>query len=150
MNGICACCDVPGPIEAFGWREACYTRWRRAGRPASGPPPRRRLTTAEPIVRYPRVITCDSCGEEKEHHARGWCASCWKRWDYSGRPESGPPPRKNGRWEEYAELTREQHYTLREAAIRMGISHRTAQRYEAWLLEAGVPKPAYQHGQAVA
>jgi transposase-like protein len=194
-TSICACCGEPGQIIGFGWREACYTRWRRAGKPDTGPPPRRRLAqrdrladyaylvelgvhreeaarrvglkhkrtirryeslrkarkgdlhSPEPIVRGPRIITCDSCGEEKEHHAHGWCVSCWKRWDYSGRPDTGPPPRQYGRWEEYLELTREQGYSLRNAAARMGITKRTAQRYEARLRQEGVPPIAYESSQ---
>jgi hypothetical protein len=113
-----------------------------------------------------RIITCDSCGQEKEHQAHGWCDPCWKRWDYAGRPDTGPPPRQYGRWEEYLELTREHGYNLTNAASRMGISVRTAQRHEARLRKAGVPPIAYessrvgvlatrpafaaQHGQEVA
>ena len=86
-----------------------------------------------------RIIECDSCGEEKPHQAHGWCDPCWKRWIYFGRPDSGPPPRRTGRWEEYAELTREHGYSLKNAAARMGISERTAQRHEARLRAEGVP-----------
>jgi hypothetical protein len=91
--------------------------------------------------------TCDSCGHEKEHNRQQWCPTCRNRWDRAGRPAGGPPPRRTGRWEEYAELTREQGYTLTNAAARMGVSHRTAQRYEAWLRDAGVPAPTYESGR---
>jgi hypothetical protein len=55
MTGTCACCDQPGRIIAFGWREACYTRWRRAGKPDTGPPPAR-LTKAERLAEYELLV----------------------------------------------------------------------------------------------
>lgn len=94
-----------------------------------------------------QIITCDSCGQERELSGRGWCAPCWKRWDYAGRPDTGPPPRRIGRWEEYLELTREQHYTPANAAARMGICRRTAERHEARLRAMGIPPVIYQSGQ---
>lgn len=60
MKGICACCDKPGQIIAHGWRWACYTRWIRAGRPDSGPPPAR-LTKAERLAEYTHLV---ESGEE--------------------------------------------------------------------------------------
>lgn len=35
--------------------------------------------------------TCTACGEERPHAAHGWCSPCYRRWNYRGRPESGPP-----------------------------------------------------------
>ena len=52
MNGTCACCGETGKILARGWREACYFRWRRAGQPESGPPPRTRLRMADRFAEY--------------------------------------------------------------------------------------------------
>jgi hypothetical protein len=52
MNGICACCDEPGQIIAHGWREACYYRWYRAGKPETGPPPRTRVRMADRFDEY--------------------------------------------------------------------------------------------------
>lgn len=94
-----------------------------------------------------RIIDCDSCGQEKEQGGYGWCEACRKRWAHAGRPEAGPPPTRYGRYGEYFELTREQHYTLANAAARMRISHRTAQRYEARLRKEGVPPVTYESGQ---
>jgi hypothetical protein len=94
-----------------------------------------------------RTITCDRCGQNKPHHARGWCHACWDRWDRAGRPDTGPPPRRTGRWEEYYELTREQHYTLENAAARMRISLRTAQRHETRLRKQGAAPAAYESGR---
>ncbi|GGK90582.1 hypothetical protein Ppa06_57780 [Planomonospora parontospora subsp. parontospora] len=38
---VCWCCGVPGSSSgAFELTEACYSRWLRAGKPKSGPPPR--------------------------------------------------------------------------------------------------------------
>jgi hypothetical protein len=94
-----------------------------------------------------RIIECDSCGRKKEHQAHGWCKACWGRWERGGRPAAGPPPSRYGRREEYFELTRDQNYTLKNAAARMGISPRTAQRFEARLRSEGVPPLANEHGQ---
>lgn len=88
-------------------------------------------------ARSRRVAECDSCGHAKPIDAFGWCKPCYKRWDRAGRPDSGPPPRRVGRVDEYFELTREQYYTLPNAAARMGISERTAWRYEARIRAAG-------------
>lgn len=74
---------------------------------------------------------CCCCGERPRRYSNGWCKPCWNRWDYAGRLGPGPPPRRCGRWDEYAELTREMGHSLRQAAERMGISVRTAWRYEA-------------------
>jgi hypothetical protein len=35
----CACCGKSGHHRAHGWRDYCYTRWFKAGKPAGGPPP---------------------------------------------------------------------------------------------------------------
>jgi hypothetical protein len=94
-----------------------------------------------------RIIFCDSCGNTGGHRGYGWCTACYFRWDRAGRPDAGPPPRRNGRYEEYAELTRDQHYTLRNAAARMGVSTRTAERYEARLRADGWPPVTYQSGR---
>ena len=80
-----------------------------------------------------RWIRCTSCENYRRHYGRRWCKACWKRWDAAGRPKAGPPPSPYRRWDEYAELTREMGHTLRQAAGRMGVSVRTAQRYEARL-----------------
>lgn len=35
---VCACCGRSGKHGAHGWRQTCYDRWRRFGKPAGGPP----------------------------------------------------------------------------------------------------------------
>jgi hypothetical protein len=80
-----------------------------------------------------RWILCTSCDKPRRHFARGWCSACWRRWDAAGQPESGPPPSPYRRWDEYYELTQEMGHTRRQAVERMGISLRTALRYEARL-----------------
>ena len=37
--GTCAACKRERPIEHNGWCESCTSAWRKAGRPAAGPPP---------------------------------------------------------------------------------------------------------------
>lgn len=39
MNGMCSCCRVRAvQVRKHGWCRACADRWKRAGRPAAGPP----------------------------------------------------------------------------------------------------------------
>lgn len=66
MTGTCACCDQPGKVIAHGWREACYSRWIRAGRPADGPPAAR-LTKAERLADYAFLV---SAGEHPAEAGR--------------------------------------------------------------------------------
>lgn len=80
-----------------------------------------------------RVIICGCCGEPGRYYVNGWRQACGRRWVRAGRPAAGPPPPRWRRWDEYAELTREMGHTLYQAADRMGISSRTAWRYEARL-----------------
>jgi hypothetical protein len=93
-----------------------------------------------------RTITCVSCCRRAKNWSRGRCAACAKAAAYAAansRGQAGPHGRGvpkgavvvSGRIEDYAELTREQYYTLENAAARMGISVRTAQRYEARVRE---------------
>lgn len=78
---------------------------------------------------------CSHCGKRPRAHRNGLCKICYNRWVYYGRPEDGPPPpyaAKLARMEDYAFL-RAQGKTRVEAAERMGICRRTAERYEAQL-----------------
>lgn len=96
-----------------------------------------------------RIITCKHCGDTKRHGAYGWCHACYTRWDRAGRPEDGPPQktsplavlelawqahseRRKGRLEDYQDL-RSWGLTVERAARRLGLSERTAWRYEAAL-----------------
>lgn len=98
------------------------------------------------------VIDCRCCHRQREHRARGLCASCWSRSARHGHPATVPPPAPQGmalpaawaalratriaRIEDYVELTREFGLSLEHAAERMGVSVRTAWRYEAELRRA--------------
>lgn len=44
--GLCGGCDRRRPLFEHGWCASCITRWHRAGKPASGPPP---LPTVEEL-----------------------------------------------------------------------------------------------------
>ena len=72
------------------------------------------------------------------HEAHGWCARCYGRWRYAGKPAAGPPPlrRSTGRkpgpvadrvdeWRFFRGLG----YSQEEIAARLGLSVRTVQRY---------------------
>lgn len=82
---------------------------------------------------YGKAIICANCEQPGIHDGHDWCRRCARRWRRAGRPADGPPPYRTRRWDEYAELTREMGHTLRQAAERMGITERTAWRYEARL-----------------
>jgi hypothetical protein len=89
-----------------------------------------------------------SCGHPGKHHAHGWCQSCYMRWWYFDKPDTGPPPvgtRKNGRFADYLDI---RSWDLRgassfrqfasRAAPRLGLSERTVWRYEKRARELGV------------
>jgi hypothetical protein len=95
-----------------------------------------------------RIVTCRCCGKTGQHAAHGWIGPCWHRWRRAGKPAGGPPPaptraehnalaragytaKAAGRAEDYFWLREEQGMTRLHAAERLGISQRTAQRYEA-------------------
>ena len=68
----------------------------------------------------------------------GYSAACYKRWADHGYPPEGPPPPqmgtgpkadRAGRIEDYAFL-RERGLSRLEAAARLGVVRRTAERYE--------------------
>ena len=95
-----------------------------------------------------RIITCRCCGRRGQHAGYGWISGCIKRWRNAGRPPEGPPPPRDpteeqrqerlARVEEYVFFTREYGLSREDAAGRLGICLRTAERYERTLREEGV------------
>jgi len=74
--------------------------------------------------------------------AHGLCPNCWNRWKAADFPADGPPPPVRpwgrtlpARTEDYAWL-RSWGATLEVAAARLGVSLRTAERYEVRRLAA--------------
>ena len=89
-----------------------------------------------------RMICCGSCGKRRPHRGHGKCGPCyrssyhaqnspWKTPGAHGRGVQKGAMVLAGRIEDFFELTRDQGYTLANAAARMQISERTAWRYEA-------------------
>ncbi|WP_162794726.1 hypothetical protein [Nonomuraea lactucae] len=81
-------------------------------------------------------VTCWCCGEPGIHGGRGLRRACYSRYLRAGTLDQFPPL-KTGlpclwRLEEYAEL-RNRRISVRVAAERIGVSKRTAERYEARL-----------------
>lgn len=87
----CACCTRSAGHKAFGWCDACYQRWRIAGRPDTGPPPPpqdpiaaaaagRRAAKAARIEDY---LELRSWGETREQAAArlGVCEETTRRYD---------------------------------------------------------------------
>jgi len=33
-----------------------------------------------------RIVVCGECGKKKEHHARGLCESCYRKWLLKNNP----------------------------------------------------------------
>src|SRR4051794_5745345 len=108
-------------------------------------------------VRRGQLIDCAACRRRRPHFGRRWCSSCYQRWWRAGKPDGGPPPmrassakqiaaahaaaalaraayaaRRAGRIEDYTWL-RGQGASRTEAARRVGVTIRTAQRYDAHL-----------------
>jgi hypothetical protein len=83
------------------------------------------------------------CGQEpgrwRDGARCGYCRRCYKRWLDNGFPASGPPaPRhapggwgtRAGRVEDYLEL-RSWGFSPAAAALRLGVTRRTIERYDA-------------------
>lgn len=92
-----------------------------------------------------RRLTCRCCrarlgkGFRREGRIHGLCRNCWVRWRAAGFPEDGPsaPVRPwervyAARFEDYQEL-RSWDVSVADAAVRVGVSVRTAERYETRL-----------------
>ena len=89
---------------------------------------------------------CARCQRERNLHTREHCEPCrrtinenWTRNPPAGAGVERTPEAVTGRIDDYAEL-RSRGYTIRQAAERLRIHSRTAQRYEARLLAAGAIK----------
>lgn len=86
---------------------------------------------------------CTSCGRRPQR-ARGWCNTCYMRWDRAGRPNSGPPAPKhiNPNIEEYVYRIGEYAHLLacgesrERAAERLGVTIITARKYDQALQKA--------------
>jgi hypothetical protein len=94
-------------------------------------------------------INCRCCGKPGEHYGQGYRRACHTRWMAAGRPDAGPPPPRTSKeigklgGQGYAEkeirldtfriLRRFRGMAISEAAAELGVSVRTAQRYEAEL-----------------
>jgi len=70
------------------------------------------------------------CGRPAAYPRLRLAESCYRRWRYHGCPAEIPPSRASaaGRVEDYAEL-RAAGFTQEQAAWRLGVSRRTADRY---------------------
>ena len=95
---------------------------------------------------------CVSCGRARPPAAwrhswrQGYCGTCYKRWSRHGFPPGGPPrpaartdPRspwgsRLGRIEDYADL-RAWGVPDEQAAVRLGVSARTLDRYKQAMQE---------------
>jgi len=98
--------------------------------------------------RWP-VAECASCERVRPIFGRGLCNACrWKRRDDGTIGEYGYV--KADRIADYARL-RGSGYGVYEAAERIGVSRRTAERYEASLRDAGeAPWRAYEERRRAA
>lgn len=100
------------------------------------PPP----TNRGPDVpsRNRRVVNCECCGRQGKHVAHGFIQACYDRWDYAGKPIPRiPPPGPQGRRDDYEDLTRSSGVTMGDASTQVGVSTRTAWRYESLIKQRG-------------
>jgi hypothetical protein len=96
----------------------------------------------------PAPDPCTNCGNTREGDRRGdygLCLTCERRWKNHGYPAGGvpdPAPGRGGggdrdgylgRVEDYQILTRERGLSSAAAALALGLTRRTLQRYEAAL-----------------
>lgn len=79
-------------------------------------------------------VMCACCGEMGEHGGRSLRSACWKRHHKAGTLDQFPRLRTwtttLARLADYAEL-RERRMPIRAAAELLGVTSRTAERYEA-------------------
>ena len=76
---ICRACLRPDVEHgAFGWCRACYSRWKRADRPESGPPPRGWRPPVDDVAvaravrgEQPELTPRERCAAVAELRARG-------------------------------------------------------------------------------
>lgn len=135
----CSTCKEWKPRTEFYRRPKATDGLYSQCKPCHNAHGKRRTKTAK-TASPGRIIECESCGETAEHEAHGWCHACYYRWNRAGRPASGPPPAGHkARRLEYWNLTRGQKYTPEAAAKEMGISTRTASRYEIHFKVHGAP-----------
>lgn len=84
-------------------------------------------------------VSCACCGEIGPHNGRSLRKTCYLRHFHAGTLDNYPPLGETltclWRRQNYAEL-RERGKSLREAAERLGVHQRTAERYEARLKAA--------------
>lgn len=97
------------------------------------------------------LAVCRKCVHPEPEHPwqEGWrcgyCRRCYTRWMEHGFPAGGPPAervqmagwRADGRVEDYAWLRECEGLTRQAAAARLGVTIRSALRYEARLRDAG-------------
>ena len=80
-------------------------------------------------------ILCACCHNFGTHKARNLCTHCYDRHENAGTLHHHPPLRAwvatRGRVDDYAHLRRA--LTIQDAAARLGVAKRTAERYEARL-----------------
>ncbi|MFC3980202.1 hypothetical protein [Streptosporangium jomthongense] len=104
--------------------------------------------------RPPRIITCVCCGQQGPSQGRGLIRACYQRHRSTGVldrfPMLGKPPVQAGKAAREARLARLEDYadllawgaSWKEAAARVGVCRRTAERYNAALrtLESESPE----------
>ncbi|WP_289009372.1 hypothetical protein [uncultured Thermomonospora sp.] len=88
------------------------------------------------------IRVCAECGREREHEAHGLCRTCYTRWRRRAALAAGRVPRIAARVQDYAEV-RSLGETRETACARLGISVRTAVRYEG-LLRSGWRPPGWE------
>jgi primosomal protein N' len=91
-----------------------------------------------------RKVRCERCKRDRPHVAFGLCGSCYRRrWPRCDSPTGNPggrgvsraPDEVASRIEDYALLRSDRSVTRAEAARRVGISYKTAERYDRRLNE---------------
>ena len=141
----CACCGKQGPLAGRGLIRPCYMRHRQNGTLNQFA----RERTGQGQQR--RTVECVCCGTEGPHIGRGLIQRCHNRHALAGRLEEFPlnPGSANaslqrgqetrlqayaGRLEDFAELL-SWGESPEQAAKRLGISEKTARKYERRLRE---------------
>lgn len=144
----CACCGKQGPRAGRGLIRVCYMRHYKAGTLDQFP---REFRNGQGPKQPRRIVECVCCGTEGPHIGRGLIQLCHNRHALAGtlelfplNPESAREAAARGhetvhyayqaRLEDYAELL-SWGESPKKAAARVGISERTARKYDKQLRE---------------
>ncbi|MFC5744783.1 hypothetical protein [Actinomadura rugatobispora] len=89
-TATCTACERERLILRYGWCQSCVSRWQQAGRPDTGPPPLRRMTSTRAVELREDFTWLLETGESVEMAAErlGIAAGTARDWHQRWRKEA--------------------------------------------------------------